>query len=165
MKKLVFAIIALVAFAFNASAQHAGQNGLGVKLGAAHCTEKGSDLTNFVIGARFNHSFTDLVRVGIDLDYGVADKNVSTFEATANVNFMIPLSEKVYLYPLAGLGYGNIHANTFIGSFNNSKMVMNIGIGAEYEVTEHFGIGAEFKYQYMKDFGRLPVTLDFMYKF
>lgn len=166
MKKLLLTLAVALGFAVPSFAQHAGQFGVGVNIGVAPCVEKGISVTNFVLGGRIQYSATDLIRVALDLNGGFADKDVSTFTATGNVHFMIPVANSFYIYPLAGLGYGNLHYN--FGDLltgNEGKFVFNVGIGAEYEFTKNFAAGAEFKYQYMKDWGRLPVLLNFSYKF
>ncbi len=171
MKKTLLAAIALASFT-PMFAQHAGHAGVGLNLGVAPNIEKGSKINNFELGGRVSYSFTDLLRGTLDLNYGFADKNVSTFTTVANVNAMIPLSDGFYLYPLAGVGFGNIHTSNLMYDFerdeqsnNASRFVFDIGIGGEYEFSKNFAAGLEFKYQYMKDFSRLPVTLSLTYKF
>lgn len=118
-----------------------------------------------MLGGRIQYSATDLIRLAVDLNGGFEDKNWSTFTATANINFMIPVAGSFYLYPLAGLGYGNLHFGYEGISENLSRFVFNVGIGGEYEFSRNFAAGLEFKYQYMKDWGRLPVLVNLSYKF
>ena len=152
MKKFILTLAVALVCSVTAFAQHAGQFGIGANIGVAPCIEKDNSVTNFVLGGRIQYSATDLIRLAVDLNGGFEDKNVSTFTATANVNFMIPVAGSFYLYPLAGLGYGNLH-------FGYE------GIGGEYEFSRNFAAGLEFKYQYMKDWGRLPVLVNLSYKF
>lgn len=165
MKKLLLSLAVALGFAIPSFAQHAGQFGVGANIGVAPCIEKGSSVTNFVLGGRIQYSPIDLIRVAVDLNGGFADKGISTFTATANAHVMIPVADSFYLYPLAGLGYGNLHFGDDGWSSNLGRFVFNIGIGGEYEFTKNFAAGLEFKYQYMKDFGRLPVLLNLSYKF
>lgn len=46
-----------------------------------------------------------------------------------------------------------------------SRFVFNIGVGGEYDITENLALNLEVKYQYMKDFNRMPITLGIAYKF
>lgn len=166
MKKILLASLLAIAGSGMAFAQHAGQGGIGLNLGVAPTIEGSGSPTNFVIGARGQYSVTDLIRLTADFNYGFKDKNYSTFEAVANVNFMIPLTGNAYLYPLTGLGYGNAHFDFGgLGSANESRFVFDIGLGAEYEFSPNFAAGLEFKYRYMKDLGALPVMVNFSYKF
>lgn len=169
MKKLILSAAALTLCAAGASAQHAGQFGVGVNLGVQPVIEGKGSPTNFLLGGRLQYSATDLIRVAVDLNGGFEDKSVSTFTATANADFMVPVTNGLYVYPTVGLGYGNLHYNYDLGfvdaSSNASRFVFNIGIGAEYEFSKNIAAGLEFKYQYMKDYGSLPVFVNVSYKF
>lgn len=46
-----------------------------------------------------------------------------------------------------------------------SRFVFNVGLGGEYDVTDNIAVNLEFKYQYMKDFSRMPILLGVSYKF
>lgn len=165
MKKFILASALLAVGSTAAFAQHAGQFGIGVNMGVQPVIEGKNSPTNFLLGGRLQYSATNLIRLALDLNGGFADQNVSTFTATANADFMIPLASGFYLYPTAGLGIGNLH--TSIGNFsdNATRFVFNIGIGGEYEFSKNWAAGLEFKYQYMKDYGALPVFLNVSYKF
>lgn len=165
MKKLILASAVAILGATGAYAQHAGQFGVGVNLGVQPIVEGNGSPTNFLLGGRLQYSVTNLIRTHLDLNGGFEDKGISTFAATANVDFMVPLANGFYLYPTAGLGGGNVHWSALGYSGNEGKFVFNIGLGAEYEFNRNWAAGLEFKYQYMKDFGALPVFLNVSYKF
>ena len=165
MKKLFLTLIIALMGSMAAFAQHAGQAGVGVNIGVAPVIEGDNSPTNFLLGARVQYSATDMIRLALDLNGGFADKCCSTFDATANVHFMVPVASRFYIYPLAGLGYGNIHFAVGDVSTNMSRFVFNVGVGGEYEFSPNFTGGLEFKYRYMKDYGALPVALNFSYKF
>ncbi len=95
--------------ATGAFAQHAGQFGVGLNIGVQPVIEGDGSPTNFLLGGRLQYSATDLIRVALDLNGGFKDKYCSTFTATANADFMIPLSSGFYLYPTACLAISNIH--------------------------------------------------------
>ena len=46
-----------------------------------------------------------------------------------------------------------------------SRVLVNIGVGAEYDVNSAISLGLEFKYRYMKDFSALPITFGITYHF
>lgn len=50
-------------------------------------------------------------------------------------------------------------------STSASRFVFNIGVGGEYDVTDKIAVNLEIKYQYMKDFNRMPIVLGVAYKF
>lgn len=165
MKKLILASAVALLGVTGAYAQHAGQAGIGVNLGVQPVIEGDGSPTNFLLGGRVQYSITDLIRTHLDLNGGFEDKGCSTFTATANVDFMVPLVNGFYLYPTAGLGYGNVHWSAWDVSGNEGKFVFNIGLGAEYEFNRNWAAGLEFKYQYMKNYGALPVAINVSYKF
>ena len=164
MKKVILASALLALGATGAYAQHAGQFGVGVNVGVQPVID-GTKPTNFLLGGRLQYSATDLIRLALDLNGGFEDDSQSTFTATANVDFMVPLSSGFYIYPTAGLGIGNVHTEYFGDKEDHSKFVFNIGIGGEYEFNRNWAAGLEFKYQYMKNYGSLPVFLNVSYKF
>lgn len=167
MKKVLISLcMAIVCLC--ASAQQKGDMGVGLNIGVVPCIESGDAPTNFDLGAKFRYSFSDAVRFEADLNYGFENKLISVFDITANIHYMIPVASKFYLYPLAGLGYGNLHLNLDdfgLKGENESRFAFNVGLGAEYFVTSALSFDFEFKYQYMKDFGRLPILLGINYHF
>lgn len=150
----------------SASSAFAQRMGLGINLGAAPVIEGSGSPTNFILGAKFQYKATSIIRLEADADFGFRDKNVSTFNIMGNVHFMIPVADKFYMYPLAGLGYGNVkYKLNELGSVSQDKFAFNIGIGAEYEIASNFAADFEFKYQYMQDYNRLPILVGLTYKF
>lgn len=151
-----------MALAMGVSAAQAGDFGVGINLGAAPVIEGDGSPTNFIIGAKFQWQTPSIVRLEAALDFGLRDKGASTINAMANAHFMIPVANQFYLYPLVGLGYGNVDWEY---GKSYSKFAFNVGIGAEYEIVSNFGVNFEFKYQYMKDYNRLPILVGATYKF
>ena len=43
-------------------------------------------------------------------------------------------------------------------------MLINVGVGADYSLTDKVSVGAEIKFQYIKDFNRLPFKVGVIYK-
>lgn len=159
MKKLLLSCAAL---ALGSSALFAQNMGIGINLGAAPVIEGSGSPTNFIIGVKYQYQPTKIIRLEADADFGLKDKGTRTFNAMANVHFMIPVANNFYMYPLAGLGYGYL---SWEGGHSADKFAFNVGIGAEYEITRNFGIDFEFKYQYMADYNRLPILVGATYKF
>lgn len=192
MKKVIIALCMLLTGAVASFAQE-GQMAAGINLGVAPVLETGGP-TNFGIGAKFQYNITDPIRVEADLEYWFKAKEMSVFDVYANVHYLIPIIDKLKLYPLAGIGYANIHVSTpkieipnipnipnipgfdmsdyydmiedaADTSSNASRFLFNIGVGAEYDLTDNLTANFEFYYQYMKDFNRLPIKLGIAYKF
>lgn len=51
------------------------------------------------------------------------------------------------------------------GKSSADKFFFNVGVGAEYALNDKLAVGAEIKYQYIKDFNRLPINIGVTYKF
>lgn len=51
------------------------------------------------------------------------------------------------------------------GSASANKFYFNVGAGAEYSISSHLSAALEIKYQYIKDFNRLPISLGVTYRF
>lgn len=50
-------------------------------------------------------------------------------------------------------------------STGSTKFLLNVGVGAEYSLTDRLSVGAEIKYQYIQHFSRLPINIGLTYKF
>ena len=187
MKKQFIALcMALVGLC--ASAQEKGDMAAGLNLGVAPFVGNGVSTTNFGLGAKFQYNVSDPVRLEADIDYWFKSQGMGVFDISANAHYLFKLSDKFNLYPVVGIGYGRIigggsgdddydypykirtragHDDDDYEEGNSgvNRFLFNVGIGAEYAVTDKISVGAEFKYQFMKDFGRLPITIGVTYKF
>lgn len=164
-----------------------GEQAVGINLNVSPCLESGASLTNFGISAKYQYGITDAIRVEGALGYDFKSKGIGIFEVGANAHYLFNVTDKIKIYPLVGLGYANVsgsYGGTYTvtgmdfntgepkweqtekgGSSSMSKFYFNIGAGAEYALTDRFGINFELKYQYIKDFSRLPISLGVTYKF
>jgi outer membrane protein X len=203
MKKIFlsvfFAMIGMCVFA------QKGDFAVGVNLGYAPVMESGVSLSNLGIGAKAQYNVTDPLRLEVGANYWLKSKEVSMFDLAVNAHYLIPVTEKIKIYPLVGVGYFHasgasgddkekekelenyinsvysgyqVRAIEFVeneeeedeevyggGSDAYSKVLFNIGVGAEYALAPNLSVGAEVKYQYVKDFSRLPISIGITYKF
>lgn len=174
-----------------ASAQQKGDMAVGLNLGVAPVLEKYVDLTNFGIGAKFQYNVTNPIRLEADVDYWFKAKEMDVFDISANVHYLLHFGEKFTMYPLVGIGYGRVGGgfsggggdygdydfNDLLSKYSNddldeeiessalNRFLFNVGVGVEYNLTSKLAVGAEIKYQYMKDFNRLPISIGVTYKF
>lgn len=173
MKKyLLTALIAFFTCSFAASAQEKGDMAVGVDLGFAPCfTKNFNTITNFGIGVKYQYNITDPIRLEADLEYWLKNRQLSVFDVTANVQYLVGLSDKWNIYPTAGIGIGHVSVGTkFFEGFATGgqswdKFLFNIGIGGEYKLSDNLSIDAQFKYQYMQHFSRLPIQVGLLYRF
>lgn len=158
-----------------ASAQEKGDMAVGVNLGFAPCLESGRSVTNFGIGAKFQYNVTDPIRLEAALDYGFKSKGADVFTLGVNAHYLFNLSDKLRVYPLVGVGYANLSGGYSDGddygmvegdgTGSVSKFLLNVGAGIEYDITSKIAVNADIKYQYIKDFSRLPISIGVAYKF
>lgn len=167
MKKFVFAMV-MALMSLGAWAQQ-GQAAAGINLNVTPCLEKGASLTNFGIAAKFQYNFLDALRGEVQAAYDFKSKGCSVFTGAVNFHYLFKLGNSFKLYPIAGVGYGNVKESWNDGdvtiSHSTGKFLVNAGLGGEFDISNHFAICLEVKYQYMKHFQRLPVSLGCAYKF
>ena len=180
MKKLLV-ILSAMALSIGAFAQK-GESAVGINLNASPCLEKGASLTNYGVAAKYRYGITDALRGEAVVGYDFKAKGFGFFEAGINVDYLFDLSSKFAVYPLVGLGYANIQGgyddDDDYGYYRSygyddddddstslSRFYFNVGIGAEYMVTNHIAVNLEVKYQYIQNFSRLPISLGIAYKF
>jgi len=184
MKKL-FLTLLIAAMSVCAFAQK-GQKAIGFNLGYTPCLEKGIKINNFGIAAKFQYNLTDALRSELNVGYDFKDKEIGFFTAAANFHYLFNVGDKFKVYPIVGVGYSRLDFGLWgdlmeIGDEwadeygyeddedtsapSKNKFLVNAGLGAEYALTENLSVGAEVKYQYIKDACRLPITIGLSYKF
>lgn len=178
MKK--FFIVAMMAVVSLCVSAQQGQKAVGINLGVAPCLEDHVSLTNFGLGAKFQYNFTDPVRVEGAMDYWFESKGASMFDIAVNAHYLVNIGESGFrIYPLVGIGYANIGVDTYVidgdswddyldihsKTCHYNRFLFNLGIGGEFNITDHLTLGAELKYQYINDFSRFPITVGLSYRF
>lgn len=196
MKKIILTLCIGIMGLASAFAQE-GRMAAGLNLGVAPSLESGMSVTNVGLGLKFQYNVTDPIRVEADIDYWFKSKGISVFDISANVHYVFNITEKFKVYPLAGIGYANIHSSApkveieiptipnmpnipgmpniqdmideategADDSANASRFLFNIGAGADYDITDNLTANFEIKYQYLKDFSRMPISIGIAYKF
>lgn len=159
MKKL-FLTLFLGAFSLCGFAQSAGEVAVGGNVGVAPYIGKGHGFTNFGLGLKAQYNISDPVRLEAGLDYWATDKQKGVVDFTANIQYLFNIGDSFYLYPTVGIGYGHLNGNAV---YSANRFVIDAGVGAEYRCSQKISCGLEIKYQYMKDFQRLPITLGLTY--
>jgi len=192
MKKyVIFALFTM--FGVSAFAQK-GMIGVGLNLNYTPCLESGVDLNNFGVSGKFQYGITDAIRGEINVGYDFKDSGISLFEAGGSLHYLFNVTDKLKLYPIVGVGYANVNFDfddmfdwddddwdyskprkkeyyydddddDYDDSTSDDKVYVNAGLGTEYDISNNFSLNLEVKYQYIKDFNRLPVSLGFTYRF
>ena len=162
MKKLLLLVCAAV-MSLSASAQ-AGDKALGAQL------VFGSETNSIGLGVKGQYYFTDQLRGEASVDYFFKNKGVSMWDINANVHYLIDVADKFKVYPLAGLGYTNwSYKYEFPGlpvvEGSDGRLAINLGGGAEYELTKDLSVNAELKYQIISNYNQLVLGVGVAYKF
>ena len=187
MKKII--LIALVAMVSVGASAQKGQWGIGLNVGYTPSLESGISVNNFGLAGKIQYGFANFLRGEITAGYDFKDAEVGLFNTAANFHFLIKLAKGVRIYPLVGVGYAHMDYGAWedvnnslkdaLGSyysyyfedddadddFSKDKLLINAGLGAEFAVSSRLSISTEVKYQYIKDFSRLPINLGVVYKF
>lgn len=146
----------------------------------------GTEISNLGIGVKGQYFFTDNVRGEASFDYFLKKDGLSMWDINANVHYLFDVADKITVYPLAGIGLTNwvfeginfdeddfdinsytkeTKSNNNTGSSTESKIAVNLGCGAQYELTDKLNLNAELKYQIISNFNQLVFGVGVTYKF
>ncbi len=115
------------------------------------------------------------------------------WDMNLNAHYLIPLGDKLKVYPLAGLSFTNWKSDIKwevdddfgddyfdddyfddddfddddddLGSWSESKFGLNVGGGLQYDLTDKLIFNAEAKYQFISDFDQFVFSVGLAYKF
>lgn len=148
----------------SASAQ-AGDKAVGAQL------VFGSETNSIGVGVKGQYYFTDQIRGEGSFDYFLKNKGISMWDINANVHYLFDVANKVKVYPLAGLGYTNWsykyeYPGHSVIEGSDGRLAINLGGGAEYELTKDLSVNAELKYQIVSNnYSQLVLGVGVAYKF
>lgn len=162
MKKLL--LVALLALIGTSAFAQKEVIGVGLNFHYTPCLEDGADLNHIGVSGKFQYGITDAIRGEMQIGYDFKEKDISVFEAGVNLHYLFNITDKFRVYPIVGVGYANINYD-FIVEQSDDEVYVNGGLGAEYDIANNFALSVEGKYQYIKDFTRLPISVGLIYKF
>ena len=148
----------------SASAQ-AGDKAVGAQL------VFGSETNSIGFGVKGQYYFTDQIRGEGSFDYFLKNKGISMWDINANVHYLFDVANKIKVYPLAGLGYTNWsykyeYPGHSVIEGSDGRLAINLGGGAEYELTKDLRVNAELKYQIVSNnYSQLVLGVGVAYKF
>lgn len=111
------------------------------------------------------------------------------WEINANAHYLFNIGDKFKVYPLVGLTYVHGHFSGFDfdfgdgdlgygapmrkangeinadGSYDTGKFGVNLGGGAQYDLTDNFMLNFEVKYSLVSDLDQCVISLGAAYKF
>ena len=174
MKKFLM-IAAMMLMSIGAFAQEAGRMAIGANAAYGFA----SNYKTFGLGAKFQYCITDDFRAEASGTYFFKKDYTSAWDANLTIQYLIPISEGFYVYPLLGptvfgikvdvpdqhISYGGYDYDFEGGSASETRFGVNAGAGIEYFLSDNFKINAEAKYQYTKDSDWPVVSVGVAYVF
>lgn len=160
MKKILVFLVCLCACIATSYAQQ-GESALGVNL------NYGND-TNFGLGVKYRYNLSDHVRIEPAFNYYFKHDYISMWDLNANFHYLCPVAENVTVYPLAGIGYANATAHLKDWGLDNEsdgKITVNLGAGADFQVSSSVKLNLELKYQIIDDFNQLVLSAGVVFAF
>ena len=153
MKKLMI-LISMMFFIMGSAFAQKGIQAFGVNLGY------GSEIESASIGVKYQYNITNNIRLEPSANYFFEKRGVDMFDFNANAHYLIPTENNIRLYPLAGLTF----TRWDFGKVAN-RLGLNIGGGAEFDVSDNLFVNFELKYQIIKDLDQAVFNVGLTYIF
>lgn len=168
MKK-IFTIVAMVAISAiignnRAEAQTKGEMGAGLNFEIA----SGEDYTNYGLGVKYQWTFFNNMRLEPSFTYFFKKDNISTWDLTANVQYLFPIGPMMNVYPVLGMGMTGVNRDyepLGLSDEDDTKFAFNFGAGIEFMFTSRIGMNIEYKYRIVDSWNRSHFTFGAVYKF
>jgi outer membrane protein X len=144
--KIAIAVIALTTISLTANAQQQGDMAWGVQ-GAFTSLKSYPDNVSFLgLGAKFRYNVTDPIRLEAAFTYYLPKDEMNLWDFSVDAQWLYPISDKVTLYPAAGLGIYGQKVSVLGYSASYSWFGLNLGGGADFNINEKTAITAQLKY-------------------
>lgn len=168
MKKILTLICALVLGMGVSQAQvHEAQTAVGANL------VYGTEIKSPGVGARFQYGVLDQLRTEVGFNYFFEHKHNSCWDVNINAHYLLNVwNQKVYIYPIVGINYTMMkygrhteEDGTVVPSDEDNHIGFNVGLGAEYELTEHIGVNLEYRHTIIRSVDQGVIGAGINYKF
>lgn len=167
-KKLILALVAAASVAVPANAViNKGEKSLGPKIGYV------SHNSSAVAGLVFQYTFSQHLRISPEI--GCAFRHNNEDALLVDVNFHVPFglldTDKVVLYPLAGLAFNSWarHGHDDVEGVDVTSHVnrfgLNLGAGFDLRCSSTLKLNIEAKYTLVKSYSSAYVTAGISYIF
>ena len=140
---------------------------IGIQAAGVHLSY-GTEIESFGIGLKYKYNITDNIRLEPSMNYFFENNGIDQFDINANAHYLFPMASNVRVYPLAGLTFARWSFPQLIGGkFSNdaTRLGINIGGGAEMDITDKLMLNFELKYQLVNDFDQAIFNLGIAYMF
>lgn len=169
-----------------------GKSEIGVNIDLAPTLSTNPTSFNLGFGAKYRYGLSNHFRLDANFTYylnslvSLKENNydkVSMYDISLNAHYLIKVSDKATLYPLVGLGYVNLSPKWDYEDTGNhyeditnklegikdgpatSNIVLNVGVGADFSITDRLSANIEVKYPVAVDITPIPISLGVIYKF
>ena len=157
MFKRVAIAFKIFTLSFSAIAQEKGDVAFGVNgLGGIYV----GNMFSFGIGMKLLYNITDPVRLAGEMDFSTGvkfDDNIVSCgfqDYSLYVHYLLPISQKVTVYPLAGVGMLRMRSKKIVSGETETeteldyRLVGSLGAGFEYAITSNLAAGVELRFKH-----------------
>jgi outer membrane protein X len=136
----------------------------------------GSRIESMGIGARFQYGILDQLRTEVGFNYFFEHNHNTCWDVNINAHYLLNVwNQKLYIYPLVGINYTMMkygrHTEIIDGvsrevpSDEDNHIGFNVGLGAEYELTDHIGVNLEYRHTIIRSVDQGVIGAGINYKF
>ena len=146
MKKLML-VAALMLMSVGVFAQ--GKVAIGANAGVALY---GNSYNPFGFGAKLQYEFVENVRAELAYNYWLPKDKSGLMDFNLNLQYLIPISDGINLYPMVGANLGMTHGDAIKTVFDKQQTIFGFqgGAGIEFYVADNVKLNVDVKYQYNK---------------
>lgn len=157
MKKiLTFVCVLMLGMGVSQAQVHQGETAAGVNM------VYGSEIKSLGLGARFQYGVLDQLRAEVGFNFFFEHDHKTWCDVNVNAHYLLGLlNDQFFLYPLVGLNYTMAKYN----SDEENHIGLNVGAGAEYEITDHIGVNLEYRHTIVRKVDQGVIGLGINYKF
>jgi outer membrane protein X len=168
-RKVAIAAIAVLTMSVAAGAQEKGDMAAGANL----VLGSGDSFTNLGIGAKFQYNVLQQLRGEASFTYFLKKDYTTMWDLSVNGHWLFSITDKITVYPLAGLGILNYGYDLGLGlgewgikdNASTSDIAFNFGGGVDLKLTDKLIFNAELKYKISDVWDRLLLSAGVAYKF
>ena len=157
MKKLIV-LFSMVFFIMGSAFAQKGIQAAGIHL------SYGTEIESFGIGVKYQYNITDNIRLEPSMNYFFENHGVDQFDINANAHYLFPMASNIRVYPLAGLTFARWDFGKHLGD-DVTRLGVNLGGGAEMDITDNLLLNFELKYQFVSDFDQAIFNVGIAYMF
>lgn len=165
MKKALLLLIGLLLTLPALHAQFEGTWGIGTHVGYASAIKRPG------AGIHLHYYQTNNLRIAPSFSYFLEAKGQQLWMAETDLHYILPLNYAASLYPLAGIHYSNWRYTPKADGVATGEGVTHhrpgasLGLGFQHDIRYRVRANLEMKYQFIKDYSQLFITIGFGFWF